>query len=254
MRKFALILCLILILCAFCSCNDELTIADIQITDDKIVIIYSDGTVLEKDLPENGSDGLSAYEIAVRNGFIGSESEWLESLKGDPGKDGESGSNGSSGKTPYIGSDGYWYIDGENLGYLASQGRYVWKDFTIETSNFGGPIGYIYYLDYFDFSDTSVKSYASELSGKIKFKVDDVNIQYDTAYYTFKANSNGRFYLKGSSNSLSILECVEKGYKLSDDLKTLYIPIQLEFGISIGGQYDYDSILVTGRIRVFEEW
>ena len=33
------------------------------------------------------SNGLSAYEIAVKNGYIGTESEWLESLKG---KDGQS--------------------------------------------------------------------------------------------------------------------------------------------------------------------
>lgn len=31
--------------------------------------------------------GYSAYEIAVRNGFEGTEEEWLESLKGDPGAD-----------------------------------------------------------------------------------------------------------------------------------------------------------------------
>lgn len=29
-----------------------------------------------------GADGLSAYEIAVKNGFEGTETEWLESLNG----------------------------------------------------------------------------------------------------------------------------------------------------------------------------
>ena len=38
-----------------------------------------------------GSDGKSAYEIAVDNGFVGTEAEWLESLKGQPGKDGADG-------------------------------------------------------------------------------------------------------------------------------------------------------------------
>lgn len=33
-------------------------------------------------------DGLSAYEIAVKYGFQGTEHEWLESLQGMPGKDG----------------------------------------------------------------------------------------------------------------------------------------------------------------------
>lgn len=39
-----------------------------------------------------GEKGDSAYEIAQKNGFEGSESEWLESLHGkdgDPGKDGK---------------------------------------------------------------------------------------------------------------------------------------------------------------------
>ena len=31
--------------------------------------------------------GYSAYEIAVKNGFEGTEEEWLESLKGAPGAD-----------------------------------------------------------------------------------------------------------------------------------------------------------------------
>ena len=30
-----------------------------------------------------GKDGKSAYQIAVENGFIGTEAEWLESLKGN---------------------------------------------------------------------------------------------------------------------------------------------------------------------------
>ena len=36
----------------------------------------------------NGQDGKSAYEIAVDNGFVGTETEWLESLKGQDGQDG----------------------------------------------------------------------------------------------------------------------------------------------------------------------
>ena len=37
-----------------------------------------------------GTSGKSAYEIAVDNGFVGTETEWLESLKGSDGKDGKS--------------------------------------------------------------------------------------------------------------------------------------------------------------------
>jgi len=39
----------------------------------------------------NGSNGSSAYEIAVENGYEGSETEWLESLKGDKGDTGPAG-------------------------------------------------------------------------------------------------------------------------------------------------------------------
>lgn len=38
-----------------------------------------------------GSDGKSAYEIAVAEGFQGTKEEWLASLKGDPGDDGKDG-------------------------------------------------------------------------------------------------------------------------------------------------------------------
>lgn len=36
-----------------------------------------------------GAEGKSAYEVAVDNGFEGTEEEWLESLKGKPGDKGE---------------------------------------------------------------------------------------------------------------------------------------------------------------------
>ncbi|MBQ8428108.1 MAG: trypsin-like peptidase domain-containing protein [Clostridia bacterium] len=36
-----------------------------------------------------GEQGLSAYEIAVENGFVGTEAQWLQSLKGLNGQDGE---------------------------------------------------------------------------------------------------------------------------------------------------------------------
>ena len=38
---------------------------------------------------DDGDDGLSAYEIAVKNGYAGTEEQWLASLKGDSGDDGK---------------------------------------------------------------------------------------------------------------------------------------------------------------------
>ena len=45
-----------------------------------------------------GADGKSAYEIAVEHGFEGSEEEWLASLKGEQGPPGERGADGQDGR------------------------------------------------------------------------------------------------------------------------------------------------------------
>lgn len=49
-------------------------------------------------ISEKGSNGKSAFEIAVEYGFIGTEIEWLESLHGKDGRDGIDGSTGKDGK------------------------------------------------------------------------------------------------------------------------------------------------------------
>lgn len=43
-----------------------------------------------------GPDGKSAYEIAVKEGFEGDEREWLDSLKGDSGQPGKDGTPGTA--------------------------------------------------------------------------------------------------------------------------------------------------------------
>lgn len=48
------------------------------------------------------ADAKSAYVIALEHGFIGSEDEWLASLKGEKGEQGE---KGADGKTPIKGTD-----------------------------------------------------------------------------------------------------------------------------------------------------
>lgn len=44
-----------------------------------------------------GKDGKSAYEVAVKNGYEGTETEWLESLKGEQGEKGDKGEKGADG-------------------------------------------------------------------------------------------------------------------------------------------------------------
>lgn len=54
---------------------------------------------------EAGGTGKSAYEIAVENGFQGTEQEWLKSLQGE---------------TPYIGANGNWFVGTLDSGVSAT--------------------------------------------------------------------------------------------------------------------------------------
>lgn len=60
---------------------------------------------------EKGKDGKSAFEIAIEHGFVGTEVEWLESLKGVDGKDGVNGKDGCDGRN---GVDGLPGKDGKD--------------------------------------------------------------------------------------------------------------------------------------------
>ena len=53
-----------------------------------------------------GEDGKSAYEVAVANGFEGSEEEWLKSLRGEVGPQGEVGPIGPEGPIGPAGEKG----------------------------------------------------------------------------------------------------------------------------------------------------
>jgi hypothetical protein len=61
-----------------------------------------------------GKDGKSAYELAVDNGFSGSEAEWLESLKGQAGEAGAQGEAGKDGKDGIDGKNGADGVDGKD--------------------------------------------------------------------------------------------------------------------------------------------
>jgi len=71
-----------------------------------------------------GDPGDSAYQVAVNNGFIGTEQEWLDSLVGADGTDGADGANGNDGADGANGNDGagfgIYYLGNynPNNGYL----------------------------------------------------------------------------------------------------------------------------------------
>jgi len=61
-----------------------------------------------------GTNGKSAYEIAQDNGFVGSQTEWLASLKGEKGEQGLQGIQGLQGLNGADGKDGINGVDGKN--------------------------------------------------------------------------------------------------------------------------------------------
>lgn len=81
-----------------------------------------------------GKDGASAYEIAVKNGYTGTETEWIASLKGETGAQGIQGEKGEQGEQGIQGIQG---IQGERglKGDTGNSGVYVGSDEMPEDCN-----------------------------------------------------------------------------------------------------------------------
>lgn len=85
-----------------------------------------------------GANGLSAYELAAKNGFTGNESAWLASLKGDKGDQGPKGDNGQNGVNGVDGKDGLSaYSIAVKNGYNGTEEEWVnkWLRGTIVSAN-----------------------------------------------------------------------------------------------------------------------
>ena len=74
-------------------------------------------------LTKKAPNGKSAYEVAVDNGFTGTEAEWLASLVGPQGNTGATGPEGNKGPTGdngaslYVGYDGYLWSGNNKTNY-----------------------------------------------------------------------------------------------------------------------------------------
>lgn len=74
-------------------------------------------TIIDSSMPQSGgggSDGLSAYQVAVNNGFDGTESQWLDSLVGPQGIQGIQGLTGTQGIQGIQGVQGVAGTNGTN--------------------------------------------------------------------------------------------------------------------------------------------
>lgn len=118
--------------------NDGVGITKSEVnTSGELVITYSNGDstnlgkIVGKDGLDgtNGQNGLSAYEIAKNGGFIGTEEEWLKSLKGADGAKGEQGEQGIQGEKGKDGIDGKTPVKGTD--YFTAEDK---TEFTAEVA------------------------------------------------------------------------------------------------------------------------
>lgn len=70
----------------------------------------------------DGVDGLSAYEVAQQSGFVGTQAEWLASLKGSNGTDGVDGSQGNPGSSAYEVAVANGFVGTESAWLLSLKG------------------------------------------------------------------------------------------------------------------------------------
>jgi hypothetical protein len=80
-------------------------------------------------------EGKSAYDIAVENGFAGTEAEWLESLKGDKGDTGAQGASASNDMENSQGLDFYLLPDGT---YAVSAGKAIYLEEIVIPATYKG--------------------------------------------------------------------------------------------------------------------
>lgn len=101
---------------------------------DTYTVVLDDGTKKTFTVTNGGMgpEGKSAYEIALKNGFFGTEPDWLESLKGRDGKPGEKGDPGDVANYDFrIPMDDFTteYLQTLNIDSGTSKSIYVYGSF-----------------------------------------------------------------------------------------------------------------------------
>lgn len=108
---------------------EDLNIKQTYTADD---IPFADGETFQQKFNNGelkGQNGLSAYEIAKNGGFIGTEEDWLRSLKGEQGEKGEKGIQGEQGEKGQNGTDGKTPVKG--VDYFTAEDK---TEFTAEVT------------------------------------------------------------------------------------------------------------------------
>jgi hypothetical protein len=99
---------------AWTAANPTLMQREMGVETDTLKVKIGNGTSNWASLPyfTQGAAGLSAYQVAVANGFSGSVSAWLATLVGPTGPTGATGPAGPTGPTGPTGATGAQGIQG----------------------------------------------------------------------------------------------------------------------------------------------
>ena len=225
-----------------------------QFKSDKMELVFefSDGTTLRTnviDLPRSnifigggggssgggnggGADGKSAYEIAVENGFVGTEAEWLDSLHGADGAD------GADGISPTI-------VAGTGISVTESPPG----TFTITNTGGAGDSGIVLYNVPCE-TDVYVKSAVRMKVDAVVLTMDDwtdlaslTSMSYSPSSTTLAANALADTY--ANSNVLGI--CINKPSANLCDIRLSGSTADIFTGLDVTEEY-YLSDTVPGEI------
>lgn len=162
--------------------------------------------------------GKSAYELAVENGFNGTVTEWLDSLKG---KQGDSG-NIISGGDVTINTD-----DDSSTKYAANKGLLsvvsIYSNFKKNVS-YGGFFGPITTKTYDYYSAGSGVIYKLDKETGSAYIITNYHVLYDADSLTEnKISDDVDVYIYGSENQDSIIKATFVGGSMAYDIAVLYV-------------------------------
>lgn len=212
-----------------------------------------------KDIPtssqkgDKGDPGKSAYEIAVDNGYSGTETEWLTALKGDKGdpgapgingKDGVNGTNGVDGTNGKDGKDGVNGKDGAPA--TISVGSVKIKGQTLTITNSGTSSAAV-----FDF--VFPENTGSGINGKSAYEIAEENGFTGTEsdwLDSLKTDTSNFVTLDKYNEVLARLEALENKYKDSGKTSTGESTEQFSgvvFGMNLGTEDDDENFVPSAK-------
>lgn len=186
----------------------------------------------------SGTAGKSAYEIALSNGFVGTQAQWLASLKGEKGDKGDIGAQGIRGEKGIQGEQGVQGIQG------------------IKGDKGDDGYPFLIYLEYADISEFDVNDFPEiglmfmvKADGSDSFPVYRYTGNGDTPY-SYVTSLNGGEGIKGDKGDKG--DTGEQGIPGTNgaDGKT-YTPIigDVTSGTVAGASVDVDEETSTAKFN-----